>query len=208
MLNTVREPWSPERLIAQWHEGDREEIFRLLFERYSRRVCSFFRRRGFSPEEANELTQEAFLSVWKGIARFREDASFETWLYRIVRNLWSNVRRYRGALKRSGDEAPLEEAVDAASGDAACGPGGGWEPEGGPLSALLAEERHRLLREAITRLPAEQQKMVLFRVCQDLKVSEISTVMRMPEGTVKSKLFKARTALRDDLGRTYATIEL
>jgi RNA polymerase sigma-70 factor (ECF subfamily) len=61
--------------------GEREETFRLIFDRYYRSVYRFFEKRGFSTEECQDLTQETFLRVYKGMATFRGEARFETWLF-------------------------------------------------------------------------------------------------------------------------------
>ncbi len=200
-----------ERLIEEWQAGsNREENFRCLFERYSRPIADFFKNRGFSNEECRDLTQETFLGVYQGIADFRLDSSFETWLFRIARNRWCNAIRDRSRKKRAAQEVPLDEGPDAdkdsaflaeidlaSSGESA-----------GPLTHVLIEEGLRLLRDAVTELPPVQQRLFLLRFGQELKYREIAGVMGIPEGTVKSQLSRARESLKEVLGDYYTDINI
>ena len=200
-----------ERLIEEWQAGsNREENFRCLFERYSRPIADFFKNRGFSNEECRDLTQETFLGVYQGIADFRLDSSFETWLFRIARNRWCNAVRDRSRKKRAAQVVPLDEGPDAdkdsaflAEVDLASS-----GEEGGPLTHVLVEESLRRLRDAVTELPPLQQRLFLLRFGQDLKYREIARVMGIPEGTVKSQISRARESLKEALGDYYTNINI
>ena len=186
---------------ARSREEGLEERFQQLFERYRRPVAGFFKNRGFTDEECLDLTQETFLHAYRGMTSFRFDSSFETWIFRIARNLWSNTVRDRSAQKRAGREVPLEELGTAEDKAAAAA---STEQTVGPLSRVLVDERHRLLRDALADLPNQQQQLVLFQIDHDLKIREISQVLEMPEGTVKSQLHKARSFLKKRLERIYS----
>lgn len=176
-------------------EGDREGELERLFERYARPVSYFFARRGFSPEECRDLTQETFLGVYRGMDAFRHDASVETWLFTIAANVWRNEVRSRTAGKREGREVPLEGLAESPGTVPA-------ELRGAddPLAGLLAEERAGLLREALGELPAQMRRCLLLRLDQQLKYREIAQVLCVSIETVKSQLFQARERLRHRLG--------
>ncbi len=195
----MSEHQEPEHLIREWQAGGRrEEIFHLLYERYSHAVGYFFRKRGFSREDCLDLCQDTFVRVYQGMKKFRLEASFETWLFRIARNVWRNALRHRSAAKREGEEVPLEDT----------------EPESktgediGPLDAVLVDERLRLVRDAMTELPPQQQRIIIMIITQDLQYREIAALLDIPVGTVKSQLSKARKRLRQILGSRYADIDL
>ena len=176
----------------------REERFEHLFERYYRPVSYFFANRGFSNEECRDLTQETFLGVYKGMGRFRRDASVETWLFKIAANIWRNAIRSRRAAKRDAPEISLGGMIDDGqqiTDDAHQGRG--------PLGDALADEQARLLREAIEELPTQMQRCLLLRVDQDMKYREIAAVMQISIETVKSQLFQARERLKARLAEHF-----
>ncbi len=174
-----------------------EDRFRCLFEIYYGPLRGFFARRGFPPEDCQELTQETFIGIYTGIGSFRGDAGFETWMWKIANNAWRKRRRWWSADKRAAEEVPLEEIEEmnaasqtAVAEDAAPNPG----------QAALDHERSRLLREAIERLPEQMRKCLMLRVYQDLKYREIAVVVRLSIETVKAHLFAARRRLQQELG--------
>ncbi len=182
------------------------EDFEHLFERYYRPVNYFFANRGFSNDECRDLTQETFLGVYKGIRRFRRDASVETWLFTIAGNIWRNALRSRSAEKRDAQEISLAGLIDEGgqiAGDQASG-----SEALGPLNDALAEERVRCLREAMAELPAQMRRCILLRVDQDMKYREIAAVMQISVDTVKSQLFQARERLKEKLAKLFAELEL
>lgn len=173
-----------------------EENFQRIFDRYCRPVTNFFANRGFSPAEAEELAQETFIRVYNHIGTFRLDASFKTWLFRIVGNIWKNALRDRSTLKRQAETVTLDEIAeskDEQRGDAAPEP---EDPEDDPLTQTLAEERTQKLMKAIGKLPPKMQECVLLRVGRDLKYEEIADVLQVSVSTVKSQLNAAKKRLK------------
>jgi RNA polymerase sigma-70 factor, ECF subfamily len=183
-----------QSLIEQLQAGSsRDEAFRRLFDLYSPRLYHFFSRRGFSHPDCLDLTQETFLGIYKGIGAFRREASFETWLFKIATNAYRKRLRWGVAEKRGAPEVALED-------------------EGGPVERIaaadipapgeemLSQERARLLRQAIDRLPEQMRKCLALRVDQELKYKEIAVLMRLSPETVKVHLFHARRRLREELG--------
>jgi RNA polymerase sigma-70 factor (ECF subfamily) len=187
------------RLVAAWQKGgDREEIFRQMFEIYARSVNSFFLKRGFSQEESQDLVQETFLKVYRGLPAFRGEARFETWLFQIAANLYRNLLRSQSTLKREAQEVPLDDVSkvgsDPAEHDAALA---FWE--GNSLDDLLDEERCRILSSALLDLPDQMRRCVELRVDQDLRYREIADLMSISIETVKAHLGQAKSQLKAKL---------
>ena len=177
-----------------------DEDFRLLFDRYFRPLFYFFRNRGLPPEDCRDLTQETFLRVYKSIARFRGEASVQTWLFQIAANLWRNQVRYDRAGKREAKEVSLEGAMEKGQpfpADLSLARGA---HTAGPLAGLLADEQLGMLRRALEGLPPQMRRCVLLRVDQNLKYREIAGVMQISIDTVKSQLSQARERLGKELG--------
>jgi len=174
-----------------------EERFRHLFEMYYGPLRGFFARRGFAPEDCQELTQETFIGIYTGMGSFRGDAGFETWMWKIANNAWRKRRRWWSADKRAAEEVPLDEIEDLSSEPRE---GLAQEASPDPGRAALDRERSRLLREAIEGLPEQMRKCLMLRVYQDLKYREIAVVVRLSIETVKAHLFAARKKLQQELG--------
>lgn len=178
---------------------DREESFRHLFDHFHVPIYRFFSRRGFSPNECLDLTQEAFLGVYENITSFRGGSSFRTWLFGILANLASNQRRYRRASKRSGREVPLEaEESGRAKGPRPTLSDRQGELEGAEERALRME-RTALLNQAIAELPQAMRQILTLRVINELTYREIAQNRGLAVDTVRSHLYQARERLRQVL---------
>ena len=175
-------------LIQRARAGD-QDAFSMLVRLHQRQVYTLALRMLRDPEEASEAAQDVFLAAWQGLSRFREEARFATWLYRIT---------YRHCLKisegRKRDEAARAEmAAEHAR-------------EQGPQGALAnaharaAEaEVRETVRAEIALLPPKYRHALVLRHLQELSYEEIADVMRMPIGTVKTHLFRARALLKERL---------
>jgi RNA polymerase sigma-70 factor (ECF subfamily) len=190
------------------HGPGREESFRLLFDRFYWPLFRFFEHRGFSTEECQDLIQETFLRVYRGVESFRGEARWEHWLFRIASNTASKAVRHRAAGKRAGREVPLagEEAVDSPPAAAGGRPRGAEAPA--PLRQLLGKEMRELLAQAVAGLPAQMRRCVRLRVFQDLDYDEIAEILQISPSTVKVQLFKARKRLQMELGESFANFDL
>jgi RNA polymerase sigma-70 factor (ECF subfamily) len=185
-----------EALIEQLRNGPhREESFHLLFDRFYWPLFRFFEGRGFSVEECQDLIQETFLQVYRGIGDFRGDARWEHWLFRIAANTAVKALRHRAAAKRAGRMVPLDEEVGEESPDSVGGSSRGAEAPA-PLRRLLDKERSELLSQAIAGLPGQMRRCVRLRVFQDLDYGEIADLLQISPSTVKVQLFKARKRLQ------------
>ncbi len=182
------------RVIERWQAGsDREAGFRTLVESYYRPVRYYFAKRGFSAEDARDLTQETFFGVYRGLRRFRREARFDTWLYQIAANTCRKALRDRHVQKRrleveakSMTDLPHDVARPGEAADAA-------------LSGVLRKERRARLRRAIANLPVRMRTCLAMRVYQEHSYQEIAAAMRLSVETVKAHLYQARRRLKEEM---------
>lgn len=166
---------SDERLVARFLQGD-ESAFDDLVARHRLWIYRLGFRLMGSHEEADDLSQEAFLRAYRGLRGFRGDASFRTWITRIAINLAHGARRSRAA------SVPLEEAPGMQC-DAA-----------GPDVTLK-----RQVRQAVGGLPSRQRQILVLRVYQGMRFTEIAQVAGISIGTAKATFFQAVRNLRGRL---------
>lgn len=185
-------PSEEKRLIERSRRGDRA-AFDQLVRRYERTIFNVAYRLANSHDDAADIAQEAFVRAWNNLKSFRGDAAFSTWLHRIVTNAFLDDRKRRRARPtRSLDEAlDLEENSVARQFE---------DPSPGPAALAEGDERRRILERAIQTLPEAQRIMVVLYHSQGLAYEEIAEITQLPLGTVKSRLNRARLALRDRLG--------
>ncbi len=183
-------------IIGQGGPTERPEDFTQVFGRYYRPVICYFARRGCSREECQDLTQETFLSVYKGMKRYRQEANVETWLFVIAANIWRNWLRSRSAQKRSALELSLEQTSEGKKLEV------GTE-DGHPLDRMLAGEQWDLLRQELDELPPRMRSCLLLRLDQGLRYREIATIMNISVQTVKSQLHEARERLKRRLSEHF-----
>lgn len=182
------------------HEG-REESFRLLFDRFYGPLFRFFEHRGFSTEECQDLIQETFFRVYRGIGTFRGEARWEHWLFRIAANTAIKALRHRAAAKRAGQTVSWE-------GEDVGNPANAADAAPAPLRRLLGKEMKEILSQAIADLPPQMRRCVRLRVFQDLDYDEIAEVLQISPSTVKVQLFKARKRLQMELEDSFADFDL
>jgi RNA polymerase sigma-70 factor (ECF subfamily) len=189
------------------HGPGREESYKILFDRFYWPLFRFFERRGFSREECQDLIQETFLRVYRGIESFRGEARWEHWLFRIAANTACKEVRHRAAAKRTGQSVPLEDNDVADTAPAAAGgsPRGAEAPA--PLRQLMGKEMRELLAQAIAGLPGQMRRCVRLRVFQELDNDEIADILQISPSTVKVQLFKARKRLQLELGDSFADFD-
>lgn len=186
-------------LIQQWKTGQRrEQIFQILFDRYVRQVHRFFQRKGFSPADCHDLTQETFFSVYKGLSELRQPELFEGWLFRVAMNVFRSRLEQAQAQKRQSTLVSLDDESDA---DLGFTPLAARIPDRRPtpLQASLEQEKLSRLREAMNQLPEQMQRCAQLRFAHELSYQEIATLLGISIGTVKAHLNQARQRLRQQL---------
>jgi RNA polymerase sigma-70 factor (ECF subfamily) len=167
------------------------EIHRLFL----RRLHSFFVRRGFSPDECAELTQEAFIRVFAGIGGLHSAPRFARWLFEIAANTYRNELRRRGAAKRDAFEESIEDLVETQAAGRSDALSALSSKAPSPLDGTLHRERLESLRTELAQLPPQMRRCVYLRLYHDLKYREIAALMRISIETVKAHLHQAQRRL-------------
>lgn len=186
-------PSEEERqLIERSKRGDVAAFDRLV-RSYERSVYNTAYRLSGSYDDASDIAQEAFVRAWNNLKSFRGDSAFSTWLYRIVTNVFLDDRKRKRARR---EQQSLDEALDL---DESSVTRQFEDPSPGPEELAEGDERRRILEQAIGTLPEAQRAMVVMYHTQGLAYEEIAEITQLPMGTVKSRLNRARLALRDRL---------
>jgi len=180
----ARTEGSDRDLIHRSKKGDRDAFTRLV-HRYQDRAFTLARRLTGDPAAAEDLAQEAFLQVYRSLGRFDEERPFLPWFTTLVRNLARNRARRRIPLPVGAGGEELDP-VDA-------------EAPGPPERAAAAERKRRIEAE-VARLPPKYREVVALRYLEDRSVKDVAAALELPEGTVKTYLFRARDLLRRRLG--------
>src|SRR5689334_18345082 len=186
----------PEQTLLRRLRDRDERAFRELVETHRDRVFNITYRMLGDRAEAEDVAQEVFISVFKTIENFREESKFSTWLYRVAVNHCKNRIKYLSRRQdRNRDE--LDESTHA---EGVNGTIGGPLPSS-PQKALESAQMEKLMQEAIANLEEDQRIVVVLRDVEDLSIEEICEITGLPDGTVKSRLHRARLALRKKLQR-------
>ncbi|MGH9873455.1 MAG: RNA polymerase sigma factor [Pyrinomonadaceae bacterium] len=194
-------------LIREIKQGlNVEDNFHRLFDRHYAQILRFFRRKGFPPEDCRDLTQETFISVYKGLKDLRQEEQFESWLFAIAHNVWCSLIESRSAQKRSAILLPLEG--EGESGDRPPIAARLAERGADPLAVALEKEKLEKLREALQHLPRQMRRCTQLRVVHDLSYGEIAALMDISVNTVKAHLHQAQKALRVQLSSYFEELSV
>lgn len=187
-------------LIEQSQRGDRT-AFDSLVRQYEHRAYQYAFRLTRDPDEAADVVAEAFVRVYNALGNFRGQSAFGTWLYRIVTNCYLDHRKKdKSRFQTSLDSTPQPDGteVERQFEDTADGP------------EALAERsaREEAVQDALERLPEFQKAMLVMYHVEMLSYEEIAEALDLPIGTVKSRLNRARIALRDLLTQNVELFQL
>jgi RNA polymerase sigma-70 factor (ECF subfamily) len=176
-------------LVEQCRAGDPQAFARLVAV-HEGMVFNLATRLLGDSEEARDVSQDVFLQVYRTLARFEARSTLKTWIYRIVVNQCHNRRRFwsrrgRGKGRPLTDLTPQEEASLSAA-----------RPELGPYDEVCRRERAERMQSALLRLSFDHRAILLLREVEGLTCEAIAATLQLPEGTVKSRLARAREALR------------
>ncbi len=174
------------QLVQASQRGD-QDAFAFLMQRHQRRVFNMVLRMLQDYEEANEITQEAFLAAWRGLPSFRGEALFSTWLYRIAYNCCLRqlerrkqertlqvVMQAEYLLERVNEEKLAEDLIELRD----------WQA---------------MVREQLEKLPTRYRLVLILRHLQEMTYEEMAEVLTIPVGTIKTHLFRARNLLKERL---------
>lgn len=183
-------------LIRRLRDRD-ERAFRELIELYRDRVFNVTFRMLGNKAEAEDIAQEVFIAVFKTVDTFREESKFSTWLYRVAVNHTKNRIKYL-ARRNDRNRTELDENTADSEGGSL---GGGAARPSRPDKALEGAQLEQVLQAAINTLDEEHRALVVLRDIEELSIEEICEITGIPDGTVKSRLHRARAALRKKLQR-------
>lgn len=185
---------SDENLVKRCQAGD-SLAFETLVVRYQRQIFSLIYRMTNNSEVVEDLAQDVFISAFKAIGEFKGNSSFFTWLYRIAINKCKNyLTSLKGSPisledKRSENKAFLLDITDRKT---------------NPQTALLTRELLEQLNEALENLPEDQRMTLTLYDLEGLSYQEIAEILHCPVGTVRSRLARARIALKEKLKDYFA----
>ncbi len=187
-----------ERLLIRRLQQRDEKAFVEVVRLYQHKVYNLVYRMLGNREEAEDVAQEVFVTVFKSIDSFRGEAKFSTWLYRIAANHCKNRMKYLGrrSYKSTGelDEAAEREAQNAQ-------PSAMKPHVDGPDAVLEGLQLEKLVQEGIASLDEEHRELIVLRDVEDLSYEEIAAITGLADGTVKSRLHRARMALKDYMAK-------
>ena len=177
-----------QKWIHAAREGD-QEAFAELVRLYEKKVFALTSRMCKNPEDAAEAAQEAFLAAWQGLPNFRGDAAFSTWLYRLASNACVDLLRREGRHRDAAGPSFNDDDVNLEVPDTAASPHD------------LAEraELRAQVEEGLATLSPEHREVLILREIHQLSYDEISRILNLDTGTVKSRISRGRRQLRNFL---------
>jgi len=178
-------------LVARAQRGDKH-AFELLVEKYQRKLGRLLSRFIRDPSEVEDVTQEAFIKAYRALPAFRGDSAFYTWLYRIGINTAKNYLMALGRRAPTSTEVEAEEAEGFEEGEQ-------LRDINTPESVLLSNEIAQTVNSTIERLPEELRTAIQLREIEGMSYEDIAKVMDCPIGTVRSRIFRAREAIAEQL---------
>jgi len=186
-------------LVAALKAGS-EQAFGMLIAQYSQPLYSLIARSLQDPADAADITQEVFIKVFRNIGSFHGDASLRTWLYRIALREASNQRRWWSRHKRQ--ELTIDAPTSTADGDeddTMCLSGLLMDSANSPYDHAAQSEMRARVEEALRQLPEAFRTVVVLREMEGFSYEEIGEILDVPAGTVKSRLTRGRSALKQIL---------
>jgi RNA polymerase sigma-70 factor (ECF subfamily) len=181
---------SDKHLVERFQQGD-QQAFEQIIERYEQKVWQLAMRLTGDQQDAYDLSQEAFLKVYRYLTQFRGQSNFSTWLYRVVTNSFYDEMRKRK--RRPQVAVSLDSTITTKDGELTR-----ELPSfaAGPEDLALQCELQQTVRTALARLPEEYRVVLVLRDLEDHSYEEIASILRLNLGTVKSRISRARLALR------------
>lgn len=176
-----------ELLIRRAQSGD-EGAFEQLLLAHQKGVYNLCLRMAGNPDDALDLSQEAFIRAWRALGQYQFDAAFSTWLFRLTSNvcidfLRRQKRQQHMSLTVTDDDEPGEEFTVP-------------DPAPGPEEQAVHNERRQAVARAMAALPEDYRAVMQLRAVEELSYEQIAEILDIKVGTVKSRLARARTQLR------------
>ena len=175
-----------ELLLRRAQGGDAEAFEQLIgpLEQLIWRICWHYTG---NREAAEDCGQETMIRIWRSLGSYRGDCALESWAYRIAANCCMDYLRKKKRDKSESVEPLREQGFDPA------------DPSPGTEEQVVAEDEHRRLREAITQLPEEQREALILTQLQKVPYEEAALLLNVSEGTIKSRVNRAKARLKEIL---------
>ena len=180
-----------QQLVERVQRGDKA-AFDLLVSKYQRKIFRLLSRLIRDQAEVEDVAQEAFIKAYRALPNFRGDSAFYTWLYRIAINTAKNHLVSQGRRAPTTTEADIEEAETFDDGEH-------LRDLNTPDSMLLSKQVAEAVNRAIDQLPEDLRTAIVLREIEGLSYEEIAESMNCPIGTVRSRIFRAREAIANEL---------
>jgi RNA polymerase sigma-70 factor (ECF subfamily) len=180
-----------QQLVERVQRGDKA-AFDLLVAKYQRKIFRLLSRLIRDPAEIEDVAQEAFIKAYRALPNFRGDSAFYTWLYRIAINTAKNYLVALGRRAPTSTEAEIEDAETFDDGER-------LRDLNTPDSMLVTKQVGEAVNRAIDRLPEDLRTAIVLRELEGLSYEEIAETMNCPIGTVRSRIFRAREAIAEEL---------
>ena len=181
-----------DRSLVERILGGERDLFTTLMSRYEKRVINYVYRITHRYEDAHDLAQEIFVKVYLALDRYDPKYQFSTWLFRIAQNSAIDALR-----KKSISEVPLARTSTE---DESAGKEREFADDGiSPYRALKNKQLSAAIDKAVEQLPSDYRELIQLRHFAELSYEEIASMKKLPLGTVKNKLFRARNLLKDAL---------
>lgn len=197
-MNPASGERTTEDLVRQFKLGsNREECFEEIYTRHCGMVTRFFMRKGFPRDEAVDLAQETFISVYKGLDDFRQEDRFKSWLFTIALNTFRSELERRGAKKRAARTLSLDQEYTNSQGDSYTLGASVADLGLSPEEEILHAEELALLRAVMLELPDQQRRCVHLRIVEGCTYQEIADRLDIALGTVKAHIFQAKASMKN-----------
>lgn len=186
-----------QQLVQRVQRGEKA-AFDLLVIKYQRKIFRLLSRLIRDPAEVEDVAQEAFIKAYRALPNFRGDSAFYTWLYRIAINTAKNWLVSQGRRAPTSTEADIEEAETFDDGEQ-------LRDLNTPDAMLLTKQVANAVNRAIEQLPEDLRTAIVLRELEGLSYEEIAETMNCPIGTVRSRIFRAREAIAEELRPVLST---
>jgi RNA polymerase sigma-70 factor, ECF subfamily len=180
-----------QQLVERVQNGDKQ-AFDLLVTKYQRKLIRLLSQFVRDPAEVEDVAQEAFIKAYRALPAFRGDSAFYTWLYRIGINTAKNY------LVSQGRKASILQGIDTEDAEN-FEDGGVLREMDTPESELMSKQIAQTVNQTLEQLPEELRTAIVLREIEGLSYDEIAKIMECPIGTVRSRIFRAREAISEEL---------
>ena len=179
-----------QKLVVRVQKGDKT-AFDLLARKYQHKIAKLISRYVRDRREVEDVTQEALIKAYRAIGGFRGESAFYTWLYRIAVNTAKNYLESQGR-RPPGSDVEIESAELIDSGE-------GLRDQATPERQMLTNEIATTVHRVLEHLPPDLRTAITLREIEGMSYEEIAEVMDCPIGTVRSRIFRAREAIDQEL---------